>query len=57
MRKKKDLYRDLAFMVNIKDQRVKIKKNKTLSVRGLSKSKNNIIIVYVFGGGEEKDNI
>ena len=57
IRKKRDLYKDLIFIVNIEGRRVKIKKNKALSTRGLNKPKNNVAAVCVPGSGEGRDNI
>ena len=57
IRKKRNLYRDLASTINIKDRGVKIKKNKALSARNLSKLKNNIIVVCVSSGREGKNSV
>ena len=57
IRKKRDPYRDLIFIINIGGRGIKIKKNKALSARGLNKPRNNKTAVYVPGGGEGGDNI
>ena len=56
-RKKRDSHKDLAFIVNIGGQGVKIKKYKALSAKDLNKSKNNKAVVCVPGSGEGKNNI